>query len=143
MESLANSFYAFKDTEEFIEDLAPVDVRYPLVVDCDVEQKGFRERLLSELISLGLPLQARKTLKFKITRNDVPKPYTVKWKVLNIGQEAEKRDCVRGYITADQGHEAIQESTSFKGDHLVECYILKDDVVVARSEITVPISESI
>lgn len=144
MESLAaNSLYAFKDTEEFIEDIAPVDIRYPLLIDCDVEQKGFRERLLSELISLGLPLQARKTLKFKITRNDVPKPYTVKWKVLNIGQEAEKRDCVRGYITGDTGHETIQESTSFKGDHLVECYILKDDVVVARSEITVPISESI
>lgn len=143
MESLDKSIYTFKDTEEFIEDLAPIDVRYPLVLDCDVEQKGFRERLLSELISLGLPLQARKTLKFKIARNDVPEPYTVKWKVLNIGQEAEKRDCIRGYITADQGHETIQESTSFKGDHSVECYILKDGVVVARSEITVPISESI
>ncbi|SFH70961.1 hypothetical protein SAMN05444062_11183 [Pseudomonas syringae] len=143
MESLDKSIYTFRDTEEFIEDLAPIDVRYPLVLDCDVEQKGFRERLLSELISLGLPLQARKTLKFKIARNDVPEPYTVKWKVLNIGQEAEKRDCIRGYITADQGHETIQESTSFKGDHSVECYILKDGVVVARSEITVPISESI
>lgn len=143
MESLDKSIYTFRDTEEFIEDLAPIDVRYPLVLDCDVEQKGFRERLLSELISLGLPLQARKTLKFKIARNDVPEPYTVNWKVLNIGQEAEKRDCIRGYITADQGHETIQESTSFKGDHSVECYILKDGVVVARSEITVPISESI
>ncbi|MEA9979692.1 MULTISPECIES: SMODS domain-containing nucleotidyltransferase [unclassified Pseudomonas] len=143
MESLAKSLYTFRDTEEFIEDLAPIDVRYPLVLDCDVEQKGFRERLLSDLIALGLPLQARKTLKFKIARNDVPKPYTVKWKVLNIGQEAEKRDCIRGYITADLGHETIQESTSFKGDHLVECYILKDGVVAARSEITVPISESI
>jgi hypothetical protein len=143
MESLDKSAYTFRDTEEFIEDLNPVDVRYPLVVDCDVEQKGFREQLLSDLLRLGFPLQARKTLKFKITRNEVPKPYTVKWKVLNIGLEAEKRDCIRGYITADQGHETIQESTSFKGDHLVECYILKDGVVVARSEITVPISESI
>lgn len=143
MDSLTESLYTFKKTEEFIEDLAPIDVRYPLTIDCDVEQQGFRQRLLSDLIALGLPLQARKTLKFKITRNDVPKPYTVKWKVLNIGQEAEKRDCIRGYITADQGHETIQESTSFKGDHVVECYILKDGVVVARSETNVPISESI
>ncbi|OZY51167.1 nucleotidyltransferase [Pseudomonas lundensis] len=143
MDSLAKSLYTFNETEEFIEDIAPIDVRYPLAIDCDVEQQGFRQRLLSDLIALGLPLQARKTLKFKITRNDVPKPYTVKWKVLNIGQEAEKRDCIRGYITADQGHETIQESTSFKGDHVVECYILKDGVVVARSETNVPISESI
>jgi len=143
MDSLSESLYTFKKTEEFIEDLAPIDVRYPLTIDCDVEQQGFRQRLLSDLIELGLPLQARKTLKFKITRNDVPKPYTVKWKVLNIGQEAEKRDCIRGYITTDQGHETIQESTSFKGDHVVECYILKDGVVVARSETNVPISESI
>jgi len=143
MESLAATVYKFRNTEEFIEDLGPVDVRYPLTIDCDVAQSGFRDRLLSELIALGLPLQSRKTLKFRITNNGVPKPYNVKWKVLNIGSEAEKRDCIRGGITTDPGHEAIQESTSFKGDHLVECYILKEGVVVARSQISVPISESV
>lgn len=141
MESLGSA-YSFRNTEQFIEDLYPVDIRYPLSVDCDVEQNGFRERLLSELIELGLPLRARKTLKFRITHNGVPRPYSVKWKVLNIGEEAEKRDCIRGGITSDSGYESIQEATSFKGEHAVECYIIKDGVVVARSPIPVPISEN-
>jgi len=142
MESLGSA-YSFRNTEQFIEDLYPVDIRFPLSVDCDVEQDGFRERLLSELIQLGLPLRARKTLKFKVTYNGVPKPYSVKWKVLNTGEGAEKRDCIRGSITSDSGREAIQETTSFKGEHMVECYIIKDGVVVARSPIPVPISENI
>lgn len=142
MESL-DSAYSFRNTEQFIEDLYPVDIRFPLSVDCDVEQDGFRERLLSELIQLGLPLRARKTLKFRVTHNGVPKPYSVKWKVLNTGAEAERRDCIRGSITSDSGRESIQETTSFKGEHMVECYIIKDGVVVARSPIPVPISENI
>jgi hypothetical protein len=141
MESLGSA-YSFRNTEQSIEDMYPVDIRYPLTIDCNVVQSGFRDRLLSELIDLGLPLQVRKTLKFKITHNGVPKPYDVKWKVLNIGQEAEKRDCIRGRITCDLGHESIQESTNFKGEHMVECYITKDEVVVARSQIPVPISEN-
>ena len=141
MESLGSA-YRFRNTEQFIEDLYPVDIRYPLSVDCDVEQDGFRERLLSELIQLGLPLRARKTLKFRVTHNGVPRPYSMKWKVLNTGDEAERRDCIRGNIVSDSGHESIQESTNFKGEHMVECYIIKDGVVVARSPIPVPISEN-
>lgn len=31
------------------------------------------------------------------------------------------------------------ESTNFRGDHIVECYCVKDGVVVAKSRIHVPI----
>ncbi|PYB86079.1 nucleotidyltransferase [Pseudomonas koreensis] len=143
MESVGSSSYSFRNTEQFIEDIAPVDIRYPLAIDCDVIQNGFRERLLSELISLGRPLTARKNLKFHITNNGVPAPYEIKWKVLNIGEQAEKRDCIRGQIFADAGYETVKESTTFKGDHAVECYILKNGVVVARDLALVPISETI
>ncbi|ODJ93127.1 nucleotidyltransferase [Pseudomonas viridiflava] len=143
MESINSSSNRFDDTEEFIENFAPVDIRYPLVIDCDVKQNGFRETLLSTLISSGFPLQARKTLNFKIISNDIPPPYSVKWKVLNIGYEAEKRNCIRGFIIDDSGHESIEEHTSFKGDHTVECYVIKDEIVVARSEVIVPISETL
>ena len=34
-----------------------------------------------------------------------------------------------------------KESTTFKGSHFVECYIIKDSVVIARDTIDVPISE--
>ncbi|MDI3373708.1 nucleotidyltransferase [Pseudomonas sp. V104_6] len=143
MESLITNSRSFRDTEQQIEDQAPVDIRYPLNIDCEVIQNGFRERLLSELISLGMPLRARKNLKFHITKNGVPEPYDIKWKVLNIGEEAERRDCIRGQIFDDYGRQQVNESTTFKGDHLVECYILKNGVVVARDQVLVPISETV
>jgi hypothetical protein len=59
----------------------------------------------------GTPLLANKGLDFKITECSVAKPYDVKWKVLNRGDE-----------------------------HVVECYIVKDGIVVARDIIDVPIS---
>lgn len=89
MESLITNTRSFRDTEQQIEDQVPVDIRYPLTIDCEVIQNGFRERLLSELIAMGMPLRARKNLKFHITKNSVPEPYDIKWKVLNIGEEAE------------------------------------------------------
>lgn len=136
------SAYQFTNTEQFVEDLYPVDIRYPLTIDCDVTQNGFRETLLSELIQRCMPLQARKSLKFRIIHNGTPPPYDVKWKVLNVGVEAERRNCIRGTIIGN-GYETLHETTTFKGDHVVECYILKEGVVVARDLISVPISETV
>jgi hypothetical protein len=34
----------------------------------------------------------------------------------------------------------VHERTSFRGEHVVECYIVKDGIVVARDIIGVPIS---
>ncbi|WP_257884546.1 hypothetical protein [Sulfitobacter sp. CW3] len=33
------------------------------------------------------------------------------------------------------------ERTNFRGDHIVECYAVKDGVVVAKDRIHVPITE--
>lgn len=72
---------------------------------------------------------------------DVPPPYSVKWKVTNRGEQAIKRDCIRGQIIDDAGSLERKESTNFKGSHFVECYIIKDNMVVAMDSIDVPISE--
>lgn len=141
MES-ANGF-AFRNTEQFIEDQHPVDIRYPLAIDCEVSQNGFRERLLSEILHLNYPLKSRKNLRFFIKINGVPGEYSIKWKVLNQGTEAQRRDCIRGQLVFDTGREEIKESTSFKGDHIVDCYIIKNNVVVAKDRIQVPISENL
>lgn len=87
-----------------------------------------------------IPLRAKKSLSFSVSEIDVPKPFLLKWKVLNRGTEAERRDCIRGQILDDAGYGNRSESTTFSGEHSVECYAIKDGVVVARSEITVPIS---
>jgi hypothetical protein len=132
----------FRDTEEFIDNFYPVDIRYSLKIDCDVSQNGFREYGLREMLSRHIPLLAKKALKFHITKIDVPKPYIIKWKVLNRGEEAERRDEIRGQILDDKGYDECIENTKFKGDHIVECYAIKDGVVVAKDRIRVPIANN-
>lgn len=140
LESNSENRKAWLDTEEFIADKYPVDILYHMSIDCDVSQNGYREYSLSHMLRKLIPLRAHKSLFFSVNEIEVPKPYTLKWKVINRGPEAESRDCIRGQILDDEGFENRKESTSFKGEHSVECYAIKDGVVVARSQITVPIS---
>lgn len=131
--------HSYRNTEEFIEDKYPVDVRYELRIDCKVTQDGFRPTWLRKMLLDRAPLRTRKSLDFSIEACDVPEPYVVKWKVLNRGAEAERRDNIRGQITAPNRGQGHHEVTSFRGDHHVESYIIKDGVVVARDRILVPI----
>ena len=136
----AKSASSWTDTEEFIEDRYPVDIRYTLQLDCEVKQNGFRENLLREMLRRHFPLRVNKELRFWIDKIDVPGDYLIKWKVLNRGTEAQRRDCIRGQIVSDGGNARKVESTNFRGDHIVECYAIKDGVVVAKDRIHVPIS---
>ena len=58
------------------------------------------------------------------------------------GEEARRRDCIRGQIESDQGRLEKTERTKFKGDHIVECYCVKNGVVVAKDRIHVPINNN-
>ena len=139
---LAKQAATWDDTEQFIEDRYPIDVRYSLVIDCEVKQKGFREHRLSEMIARMIPLLPHKTLEFSIKYIDVPGNYSIEWKVLNRGEEAKKRNKIRGQIVRDDGGHRKTEPTLFKGDHIVECYAIQDGVVVAKDRIHVPISRN-
>ncbi len=129
----------YDDTEQYIENRYPIDVRGNLRIECEVSQDGYREALLREMIFKKTPLRASKKLRFYIESCSIKKPYNVYWKVLNRGTEAQRRNCIRGQISSDAGHEEIIEHTNFNGDHIVECYIVKNDVVVAKDRIHVPI----
>ncbi len=138
-ESVAKSLQAWDDTEQFIEDKYPIDIRYNLQIDCDVSQPGFLTHKLRTMLSRHIPLFANKKLLFTIIKNDVPEPYSIKWKVLNRGSEAQSRDCIRGQIVPDLGKHQLKETTNFNGHHIVECYAIKNNVVVAKDRIDVPI----
>lgn len=127
----------FRSSEQFIEDLWPVDIRYSLQIDCEVSQNGFREYRLTEFLRKRLPLSRKKKLQFFIDSCDVPGDYTILWKVLNRGEEAFRRKCTRG--TINKGDKEIIETTNFNGEHIVECYIAKEGVIVAKDRIHVPI----
>lgn len=130
---------SWNDTEEYIEDLHPVDIRHSVELDCEVSQNGFRDHSLRYLLSINALLKPNKSLKFTATPSDIEYPYDIKWKVLNRGAEAQRRNCIRGQIFLDDGNSQRRESTSFKGEHIVECYVVKNNVVVARNRIEVPI----
>lgn len=140
-ESFAADSATWKDTEEFIEDSYPVDIRHHIEMDCTVTQDGFRTQSLRNMLHSGFRLSPRKTLLFSINLQTMPveAPYTILWKVLNVGDEARRKNMIRGQLVPDTGCGTKKESTDFRGDHIVECYVIKDDVVVGRAEIEVPI----
>lgn len=126
----------YTNSEEFIENVVPVDIRYNLNIECNVSQAGFRDQLLSQLPFV----KTDKKLLFYIKSTDTPRPYSVKWKVKNKGDLARRRNMLRGQLLDDEGKEQRKENSNFGGPHYVECYIIKDNVCVARDRIDVPIS---
>jgi len=130
---------AFRQAEQFIEDMYPIDIRFNVKIECEVLQNGFRESLLRNMLARKMKLSASKKLKFYVDSIDVPDDFIIKWKVLNRGAEAERRNCIRGDIVIDKGFRKKEEKTDFMGEHIVECYVIKNGVVVAKDRIDVPI----
>lgn len=130
--------YSYRRTEQFIERLLPVDIRYSLRLECRVTQDGWRDFLLKEFLRNNGFLRHNKSLDFYIASTNCPEPYSIYWKVRNVGNVAEQRDCIRGQIQkTDSSHQ--KEHTDFQGAHYVECYLIRNSVCVARDRIYVPI----
>ncbi|WP_169779795.1 nucleotide-binding domain-containing protein [Campylobacter curvus] len=129
----------YRNTEEFIENKFDIDIRFDLEIDCNVTQNGFRPFKLLNMLARKINLLPKKKLEFEIIKNTAVGDYDIYWKVLNRGDEAKKRDEIRGQII--KGDKTKIEHTKFKGNHLVECYIVQNNVVVARDRIDVPIIE--
>lgn len=87
--------------------------------------------LRSSGLRSGLVLPKRVHLKFEASTN-VPPPYSVKWQVVNSGDEARAAN--------DLGHETISdnrvrwERTAYRGQHEMICEILKSGEVVASGK---------
>jgi len=137
----AHSFSAYRNTEEYIRDMFPVDIIYNLDIDCEVKQDGWRPNMLSKIIKTDGFLKINKSLKFMIMSTDCPSPYDIYWKVRNVGNEAELRDDIRGQIV--KGGFSHGENSKFKGPHYTECYLVKNNTCVAKAKINVPIKNPI
>lgn len=135
--------------EEFIDrdrgfGMAPVpEAKVRIVARCT----GFHDGKLSRrhgfrkftLASKGNRVPKYRSLRFDATTN-VSKPYELFWKVRNGGAEAARLGQLRGEISRDAGGNSKVESTSYKGTHYVECYVVKNGVVVATDHQTVVVS---
>ncbi|WP_255248466.1 hypothetical protein [Glutamicibacter sp. BW80] len=136
----SESARSFDDIEEFIEDKYPVDIVHSVTIDCQVTQDGWRKASLLEMLRNRTLLRVNKDLTFKVTSCTVAHPYEMKWKVLNRGEVAVRRNNIRGQIIGSSQPNVRNERTTFRGEHVVECFVVKDGVVVARNRIDVPIS---
>lgn len=116
-----------------------IDPRYSVKIDAQVTQNGFRPGWLGDFISRRLLLKKHKKLLFSVRGNSVPSPFSVLWKVRNFGDEAQRAKGLRGEISHDRGRNEKEERTQYYGEHYVECYVVKDGVCVARTQILVPI----
>lgn len=133
------SMSQWDDTEQFIEDKFPVDIQYDMSLDCDVSQNGFREHSLLWYLTEKILLLPNKKLLFKVASCNVPDDFDIYWKVLNRGSVAKEKNQIRGQIVKDIGLKTLEERTSFRGSHFVECYAVQNGIVVARDRLSVPI----
>lgn len=130
--------YSFADTEQFIEDLYPVNCLYYCIVSCQVSGNGWRPKPLSEFLTiLRRYLPHNFEIRCQMEQTNCPPPYRIFWKVKNVGPEAERKNQLRGRII-ERGNSIIEHS-SFYGNHYIECYIVKNGMCVARQRINVPI----
>lgn len=120
-------------SEEFIEKYARVELvpKYSVQITGYVSKSGWQDPYY--LKKRGDRVRKDRSIEFRVEACNVPAPYDIYWKVRNNGEEATERGQLRGEITKDQGDRRKKESTSYRGNHYVECYIVKDGVCVARA----------
>lgn len=120
-----------RDTEEFIEDKFTIALNPKFRVKLQgktIGRNGWRNYTLSER---GNVVDPGRKVHFTIRSSNIPEPYEVWWKVRNVGPEAIKWDMIRGQVERDTGLRSRTEPASFRGNHYVEVYVVKDGAVVA------------
>ncbi|MDN5994308.1 nucleotide-binding domain-containing protein [Lactiplantibacillus plantarum] len=129
----------FNNTEEHIEDKYLVNEYYDVSINCKISGNGIRpmpiEKYLDSYFAKFIPHNFSVTC--KIDHADCPPFDKVLWKVLNVGEESVKRNDIRGQIL-DRG-EKITENTIFRGQHYIECYLIKNDICIAIGHVDIPI----
>lgn len=139
--TIIEPYYDFRETEEFIEYIAPINLKNTLQLDCNIVKGDKQIDKLSNVLKNGQTLNSGLGLYFIATTNALP-PYKVYWKVKNRGKVAKKNDNIRGQLIPSMIKENPlfhYEETAFDGDHFVECFIIKKGTCIARNRIKVPI----
>lgn len=125
-------------SEQFIEDFFQLNLTNEIEIDCEVKD-DLVTKLLSNVRSGGNRIQHKRKLHFFVKGTNISGEFEVKWKVLNRGPIADRDNSHRGQILDDNGNKTRAETSTFYGDHTVECYAIRNNEVIARHEITVPI----
>lgn len=131
------------DEEEFIEDVYPVkiDPTITLTIDARVEMPSFITRPLNEFLARYNNHVPKGAKIFFAAKSNVSVPVRYLWKVRNFGTDASKVEGgMRGQI--NEREREISEDTRYRNDHhYVEVYLVRDDVIVAKQTLFVPIGD--
>jgi hypothetical protein len=130
--ALGNTTHALSPTSQF--QLSPVP-QYNAKISAGVYfKKGDKKgRFLWPMSDKPVPKSV--WLKFTVKTN-VPGPYSIRWQVVNTGEEAMRDGEPRGdFYSAEAPDKHIRwESTAYRGTHWVEAFVLNSaGVCVARS----------
>ncbi len=107
------------------------------ISDATWRAKGFSRPI--RFYSDSEPLPKNASLRFQAT-TDIPQPYDVHWQIVNTGDEATIAGGLRGGFdrgVVEPGAPVRNESTAYSGSHTIECFIVKDGHLVARSGVFV------
>jgi len=124
-------------SEEFID----LDYSYPIRIANNLRIEGLaispsnKRKYLTQTMFIGRGC----SLKFYIDYTNAFGDFRVFWKVRNRGKIAERKSMLRGEIKESV---SIEETSDFFGSHFVECYIVKNNVCVAKDRIAVNIMKS-
>lgn len=144
--SLNNKINIFDDTEEYIDNIMPVQYKYNYNVklNCFVKRND-KFNNLREMLEKGEKVKVNDELYFSVINNyGIKGRYNIYLKVKNVGYYAEENNDIRGEIFNINDYELKYgeyhyEVASFAGDHFVECYIEENGVCVAHDFLSVPI----
>jgi len=107
--------------------------RHNVTVTGQFQRNGWRARALA---NDGAPIPRNGNLIFT-ARTDIQKPYKVYWQIVNTGNEASQAGALRGEIIDSQIYRGDlvwdRESTRYRGMHWIECFIVRENVCLARS----------
>lgn len=121
-----------QDTEEYVEKKFTVAFNPAYRVKLEARTVGRAGWRTYNLAERGNRVDRDRRITFKVKSSNVPEPYEVWWKVRNTGPEAIARNMIRGQIVPDDGSRSCTEPASFRGNHYVEVYIIKNNVAVAK-----------
>lgn len=102
------------------------------IVQAKISRNGFRP---ASFVSGSEPLPKGASLSFR-AKTDVPPPYAIYWQVVNSGLEAINANGLRGGFEeglVERGEIQRSEGTEYSGSHTIECFIVKNNYLVARS----------
>ncbi|VEA72579.1 Uncharacterised protein [Serratia rubidaea] len=91
-----NSLGTLNTAEQYIEDQYEMNLFGHVSIECEIKNNNLFEALLSNILGEGDEINRNRKLRFYVDEINIPKPYQIKWKIKNVGDEAEHLGMLRG-----------------------------------------------